>query len=567
MFSVGDQPRQQRAGQAAAGDHEPAARCAARPERARRAGRADVHGARFKVEASGKRARIPLPSGYGGWPAKPDCPPPHPCPWKRAATMPRFKRSREGLLTKLLVAALAVALLAIPSAWGRSRSPARARARPGVPAEPGGRPPEPVADRPERRRLLGSERPAYHTSHADGPGRQRPPVRHLGEHRTARRVIPLTRRRTRSPTTGTTTSSSRPWRTTGSPRRRSTSSPSASGAPLRPTDLEPQGLRINQLGKRQLLRDDHSRSCFGSARAALTTPRTPKSSSTSTGTRSRTCRTSASAARQARSARASATTGPSPVSDHISPTPDAPCVADWDSVSYTSTAAAPPPADDTDLHYPADLKGEVHHDGQIWSRALWDIHQALGPDDGGHGHPPGLVRLPRDNDDRPRGTGNCSRGIVGPLRVSYGAQSQRGVPGPRNPLIHCKQWLDLLEDLGEVERGVSLAWAVGRSGADPGGGAERGLAARCHRARGRGKPAARGDARRGRRGSPRGRARLTRAARDAGARPRALRCSSGGFGRSASAGLDGCSADGDLAWCCFAAGSLAAELGLYDPQE
>jgi Zn-dependent metalloprotease len=33
---------------------------------------------------------------------------------------------------------------------------------------------------------------------------------------------------------------------------------------------------------------------------------------------------------------------------------------------------------DTNLHYPADLNGEVHHDGQIWSRALWDIRQALG---------------------------------------------------------------------------------------------------------------------------------------------------------------------------------------------
>jgi Zn-dependent metalloprotease len=33
---------------------------------------------------------------------------------------------------------------------------------------------------------------------------------------------------------------------------------------------------------------------------------------------------------------------------------------------------------DTNLHYPADLNGEVHHDGQIWSRALWDIRQAIG---------------------------------------------------------------------------------------------------------------------------------------------------------------------------------------------
>ena len=33
---------------------------------------------------------------------------------------------------------------------------------------------------------------------------------------------------------------------------------------------------------------------------------------------------------------------------------------------------------DLDLHYPGDLNGEVHHDGQIWSRALWDIRQSLG---------------------------------------------------------------------------------------------------------------------------------------------------------------------------------------------
>jgi Zn-dependent metalloprotease len=33
---------------------------------------------------------------------------------------------------------------------------------------------------------------------------------------------------------------------------------------------------------------------------------------------------------------------------------------------------------DTNLHYPADLNGRVHHDGQIWSRALWDIRNALG---------------------------------------------------------------------------------------------------------------------------------------------------------------------------------------------
>jgi hypothetical protein len=55
-----------------------------------------------------------------------------------------------------------------------------------------------------------------------------------------------------------------------------------------------------------------------------------------------------------------------------------PCVADWDSVSYTSTVPHCLRRVDRDLRYPTDLNGEVHHDGQIWSRALWDIRQALG---------------------------------------------------------------------------------------------------------------------------------------------------------------------------------------------
>ena len=33
---------------------------------------------------------------------------------------------------------------------------------------------------------------------------------------------------------------------------------------------------------------------------------------------------------------------------------------------------------DLNLHYPEDLTGRVHADGQIWSRALWDIRKALG---------------------------------------------------------------------------------------------------------------------------------------------------------------------------------------------
>jgi zinc metalloprotease ZmpB len=66
------------------------------------------------------------------------------------------------------------------------------------------------------------------------------------------------------------------------------------------------------------------------------------------------------------------------VSNVIAPTPDAPCVADWDSVSYTSSTPHCLRRVDLNLHYPDDLTGRVHHDGQIWSRALWDIRQALG---------------------------------------------------------------------------------------------------------------------------------------------------------------------------------------------
>jgi Zn-dependent metalloprotease len=66
------------------------------------------------------------------------------------------------------------------------------------------------------------------------------------------------------------------------------------------------------------------------------------------------------------------------VSTIVAPTPDPACVADWDSVSYTSTVPHCLRRVDTNLHYPGDLNGRVHHDGQIWSRALWDIRGALG---------------------------------------------------------------------------------------------------------------------------------------------------------------------------------------------
>jgi Fungalysin metallopeptidase (M36)/Fungalysin/Thermolysin Propeptide Motif len=53
------------------------------------------------------------------------------------------------------------------------------------------------------------------------------------------------------------------------------------------------------------------------------------------------------------------------------------CVMDWDSTSYTSGVPHCLRKVNKDLTM-ADQTGEVHHDGQIWSRALWDMNQALG---------------------------------------------------------------------------------------------------------------------------------------------------------------------------------------------
>jgi Zn-dependent metalloprotease len=58
-------------------------------------------------------------------------------------------------------------------------------------------------------------------------------------------------------------------------------------------------------------------------------------------------------------------------------TPEA-CVADWDSTSYTTTVPHCLRRLDGTKVYPGDVVGEVHADGEIWSRALWDIRSALG---------------------------------------------------------------------------------------------------------------------------------------------------------------------------------------------
>jgi hypothetical protein len=57
---------------------------------------------------------------------------------------------------------------------------------------------------------------------------------------------------------------------------------------------------------------------------------------------------------------------------------NAPCVGEWDATSYSG--ATPPCLRRTDgsKHYPEDLVGQVHADGEIWSAALWEIRLALG---------------------------------------------------------------------------------------------------------------------------------------------------------------------------------------------
>jgi hypothetical protein len=53
-------------------------------------------------------------------------------------------------------------------------------------------------------------------------------------------------------------------------------------------------------------------------------------------------------------------------------------ISDWDSTAYTSTVPHCLRRVDEDLRYPGDLIGEVHHDGELWSRELWDFRHALG---------------------------------------------------------------------------------------------------------------------------------------------------------------------------------------------
>jgi hypothetical protein len=51
---------------------------------------------------------------------------------------------------------------------------------------------------------------------------------------------------------------------------------------------------------------------------------------------------------------------------------------DWDSTSYTRGPVHCLRRLDENKMYPADLDGEVHSDGEIWSQALWTLRGDLG---------------------------------------------------------------------------------------------------------------------------------------------------------------------------------------------
>jgi Zn-dependent metalloprotease len=52
------------------------------------------------------------------------------------------------------------------------------------------------------------------------------------------------------------------------------------------------------------------------------------------------------------------------------------CVGDWDAVAYSRNNPPCLRRMDSTKHYPEDLEGEEHADGEIWSAALWQVHTA-----------------------------------------------------------------------------------------------------------------------------------------------------------------------------------------------
>jgi Zn-dependent metalloprotease len=54
------------------------------------------------------------------------------------------------------------------------------------------------------------------------------------------------------------------------------------------------------------------------------------------------------------------------------------CLAEWDATSYSSSNPPCLRRLDSPKHYPEDVAGEVHDDGEMWSAALWGIRGSIG---------------------------------------------------------------------------------------------------------------------------------------------------------------------------------------------
>lgn len=57
------------------------------------------------------------------------------------------------------------------------------------------------------------------------------------------------------------------------------------------------------------------------------------------------------------------------------------CVGDWDGVSYSNLSPKCLRRLDGTKHFPEDLEGQEHADGEIWSAALWEVHLGMGSSD------------------------------------------------------------------------------------------------------------------------------------------------------------------------------------------
>ena len=144
------------------------------------------------------------------------------------------------------------------------------------------------------------------------------------------------------------------------------------------------------------------------------------------------------------------------VSNVLAPTPDAPCVADWDSVSYTSTVPHCLRRTDLNLHYPEDVNAEQRaRDGpDLVARALGHP-SGTRPRRRGHDHPRRSVRDEGPDD----GAARCEHGRQrsADLRRGHGEHRPRGFPGTRHPELTAQSRIRSLADPRHAPKAAAVA--------------------------------------------------------------------------------------------------------------